>query len=79
MYRLQRWTPENSNKARAHRAAGVRKPYISIALSVSGIEWPAWEPNLLAENESELSVDNDSLQLHLQPYQIMTIRLKEKR
>ena len=38
----------------------------------------AWETNLLEENQSELSVDNDSIQLSLRPYQIMTIRLKEK-
>jgi alpha-mannosidase len=38
----------------------------------------AWETNLLEENESELSVENDSIRLNLRPYQIMTIRLKEK-
>jgi alpha-mannosidase len=38
----------------------------------------AWETNLLEENESELSVENDSIQLNLRPYQIMTIRLKER-
>ena len=38
----------------------------------------AWETNLLEENESELSVENDSIRLNLKPYQIMTIRLKEK-
>jgi len=38
----------------------------------------AWETNLLEENESALSVENDSIQLNLRPYQIMTIRLKEK-
>ena len=38
----------------------------------------AWETNLLEENESEVSVENDSLQLNLKPYQIMTIRLREK-
>ena len=38
----------------------------------------AWETNLLEENESALSVENDSIQLSLRPYQIMTIRLKEK-
>jgi alpha-mannosidase len=37
----------------------------------------AWETNLLEENESELSVENDSIRLNLKPYQIMTIRLKE--
>jgi len=38
----------------------------------------AWETNLLEENESELNVENDSIHLNLKPYQIMTIRLKEK-
>jgi len=38
----------------------------------------AWETNLLEENESELSVENDSIHLNLKPYQIMTIRLREK-
>jgi alpha-mannosidase len=38
----------------------------------------AWETNLLEENESELNVENDSIRLNLKPYQIMTIRLKEK-
>jgi alpha-mannosidase len=38
----------------------------------------AWETNLLEENESELSVVNDSIELNMRPYQIMTIRLREK-
>jgi alpha-mannosidase len=38
----------------------------------------AWETNLLEENESKLSIENDSIQLTLRPYQIMTLRLKEK-
>lgn len=38
----------------------------------------AWETNLLEENESELSVENDSIHLNLRPYQIMTIRLRER-
>jgi len=38
----------------------------------------AWETNLLEENQSELSVENDSIRLNLKPYQIMTIRLQEK-
>jgi len=38
----------------------------------------AWETNLLEENQSELSVENDSIHLNVKPYQIMTIRLKEK-
>jgi alpha-mannosidase len=38
----------------------------------------AWETNLLEENESELSVKEDTIQLDLKPYQIMTLRLKLK-
>jgi alpha-mannosidase len=38
----------------------------------------AWETNLLEENESELGVENDTIQLDLKPYQIMTIRLMLK-
>jgi alpha-mannosidase len=38
----------------------------------------AWETNLLEENESKLSIENDSIHLTLRPYQIMTLRLKEK-
>lgn len=39
----------------------------------------AWETNLLEENESALSVENDSIQFNLKPYQIMTIRIKEQK
>jgi alpha-mannosidase len=35
----------------------------------------AWETNLLEENESALRVENDSIQLNIRPYQIMTIRI----
>ncbi|HSL41952.1 MAG TPA: alpha-mannosidase [Anaerolineales bacterium] len=38
----------------------------------------AWETNLLEENETQLSVENDSIQLDLNPYQITTLRLKSK-
>ncbi|HLO34097.1 MAG TPA: alpha-mannosidase [Anaerolineales bacterium] len=38
----------------------------------------AWETNLLEENETVLSVENNSIQLNIRPYQIMTIRLKEE-
>ena len=38
----------------------------------------AWETNLLEENESELSVVNDSILLSLRPYQIVTLRVKFK-
>jgi len=38
----------------------------------------AWITNLLEENESALSVDEDSITLDLKPYQIATLRLKGK-
>ncbi|MBK8615836.1 MAG: alpha-mannosidase [Anaerolineales bacterium] len=38
----------------------------------------AWVTNLLEENESVLSVENDSILLNLKPYQIMTLRVKLK-
>jgi alpha-mannosidase len=38
----------------------------------------AWVTNLLEENESALSVDNDSIPLNLKPYQILTLRVKFK-
>ena len=39
----------------------------------------AWVTNLLEENESALSVDQASISLNLKPYQIMTLRIKEKK
>jgi alpha-mannosidase len=38
----------------------------------------AWVTNLLEENESALSVENDSIFLNLKPYQIVTLRVKFK-
>ena len=38
----------------------------------------AWVTNLLEENESALSVDQDSIILNLKPYQIVTLRVKFK-
>jgi len=38
----------------------------------------AWMTNLLEENETALSVENKAIQLNIRPYQIMTIRLREK-
>jgi len=38
----------------------------------------AWVTNLLEENESALSVDEDSIILNLKPYQIVTLRVKFK-
>ena len=42
-----------------------------------GVE-EAWTTNLLEENESALSVDQDSILLHMKPYQIVTLRVKFK-
>jgi len=36
----------------------------------------AWVTNLLEENESALSVENDSILLNMKPYQIVTLRVK---
>jgi alpha-mannosidase len=38
----------------------------------------AWITNLLEENESVLSVDQDSIQLNMRPYQILTLRVNFK-
>jgi alpha-mannosidase len=38
----------------------------------------AWTTNLLEENESALSVDQDSILLNVKPYQIVTLRVKLK-
>ncbi len=38
----------------------------------------AWVTNLLEENESALSVENDSIPLNLKPYQIVTLRVRFK-
>ena len=38
----------------------------------------AWTTNLLEENETALSVENDSVILDLNPYQIVTLRMKGK-
>ncbi len=39
----------------------------------------AWVTNLLEENELALGVVNDSILLNLKPYQIVTLRIKEKK
>ena len=36
----------------------------------------AWTTNLLEENESALQLDQDSIQLNLRPYQIVTLRVR---
>jgi alpha-mannosidase len=35
----------------------------------------AWTTNLLEENDSELSIEDDFIWLHMKPYQIVTLRL----
>jgi alpha-mannosidase len=42
-----------------------------------GVE-SAWVTNLLEESESALAVDNDSINLNLKPYQIVTLRVKPR-
>jgi alpha-mannosidase len=42
-----------------------------------GVE-AAWTANLLEESESALSVEDDSVLLHLKPYQIVTLRVKPR-
>jgi alpha-mannosidase len=49
-----------------------------VQLQAGFVVEAAWETNLLEENGSELSIENNSVQLNLKPYQIITIRLKEK-
>ena len=46
-----------------------------IQLQAGFVIQAAWETNLLEENESALSVENNTLQVSLSPYQIMTLRL----
>jgi alpha-mannosidase len=38
----------------------------------------AWETNLLEENETALSVENDAILLDMKPYQIVTLRVQPK-
>jgi len=49
-----------------------------IQVKVGGVVDSAWATNLLEENESTLSVKNDSILLNLKPFQIMTLRIKLK-
>jgi alpha-mannosidase len=42
-----------------------------------GVE-AAWTTNLLEESESALAVDDDSTNLNLKPYQIVTLRVKPR-
>jgi len=46
-----------------------------VQLKVGFAVKSAWETNLLEENESELSLENDTIHLMLRPYQILTLRL----
>ena len=36
----------------------------------------AWETNLIEENDSALSVEQDSILLNIRPFQIVTLRVK---
>lgn len=91
MYHRQRWTPEKIKQRLTLIAPLVyakRKSLPSfryferkrgqVKIQMGWAVESAWETNLLEENESELSVDNDSIHLNLSPYQIMTLRIKEK-
>ncbi len=49
-----------------------------VQVKVGGVVDSAWATNLLEENESALSVENDSILLNLKPFQIMTLRIKLK-
>ncbi len=49
-----------------------------VQVKVGGVVDSAWATNLLEENESTLSVKNDSILLNLKPFQIMTLRIKLK-
>ena len=49
-----------------------------VQVKVGGVVDSAWATNLLEENESALSVENDSILLNLKPFQIMTVRIKLK-
>ena len=53
----------------SHRKRGPVTVRFAFALEA------AWVTNLLEENESALSAENDSIRLDLKPYQIMTIRV----
>ncbi|HEX2998462.1 MAG TPA: glycoside hydrolase family 38 C-terminal domain-containing protein, partial [Anaerolineales bacterium] len=47
-----------------------------VQLKTSFAVQAAWQTNLLEENEASLQVGNNSIELDLKPYQIMTLRLK---
>ena len=49
-----------------------------VQVNVGSAVDAAWATNLLEENESVLSVENDSIILNLKPYQIVTLRVKFK-
>jgi alpha-mannosidase len=49
-----------------------------VQVKFGGAVDSAWTTNLLEENESALSVENDSIILNLKPYQIVTLRVKFK-
>ena len=93
MYHRTRWTREKIGQRLELIAPLIyrkQKPLPSFRyLELDGPLAPAptgtdvdesgWETNLLEGNGPALRVENDSIQLNPRPYQIMTIRLKEKR
>ncbi len=56
----------------SHRKRGPVTVRFAFALEA------AWVTNLLEENESALGVDQDSIHLDLKPYQIVTLRVRQK-
>ncbi|HEU0293098.1 MAG TPA: alpha-mannosidase [Anaerolineales bacterium] len=56
----------------SHRKRG------QVRVSFGSAVESAWTTNLLEENESTLSVDQDSILLNINPYQIVTLRIKLK-
>jgi alpha-mannosidase len=50
-----------------------------VQVKVGGVVDSVWVTNLLEENESPLSVENDSILVNLKPYQIVTMRIKVKK
>lgn len=54
----------------SHRKRGQATVQFAFAVE------KAWVTNLLEENDAALEVENDSIVIHLKPYQIMTVRVK---
>jgi len=90
MYHRARWTLEKIKKrleliaplvySKRKKFPSFRYRELDNALAHApigrDIDDSTWETNLLEENESELKVENDSIQLDLRPYQIITLRIR---